>query len=158
MRRTLLPLLLAPLAAAGCGQSESRLLSQRQADRLLDHVARVQSEVDAEECGAARRRAQAGLRSARGLGGIDSELKDNLVEWFQHLDQEIRTGCEPEPDETPTPDPTETPTTEPTETPTAEPTETATPTPTATPEATPTVTPDPGGAQPPGEDGVGEEE
>lgn len=154
-RRFLLPALLAAIALPGCGESESRLLSPDQANRLMDRLAAVQSEVDAGECDAARDAAQRGARSANSLGGIDPELKQHLVDWFRHIDQEVRTGCEEEePEPSPTPDETETPTPDPTETPTPDSTET--PTPTATPEPTPTTTPDPGGVEPGDAEDVGD--
>jgi hypothetical protein len=147
--RRLCPVLLGALALAGCGGSSSGLLTDQQAQNLLDEVDAVEQALSDQKCVDARQAAQAGERRARALPKrVDDELKRNLVEWFEHVEQRVQDECErPEPE--PTAEPTVEPTVEPTEEPTAEPTAEPTEEPTATP------TPDTGGNQSPdGQTGV----
>ena len=150
--RRIAPLLLAALALAGCGSSSNALLTDRQAQSMLDRVDEAEQAIRDQRCVDAREAAQAGANDARELQRrVDDELQANLVDWFEHLGDRVRQECEreEEPDETPTAEPT------PTETATAEPTptETATPEPTPTETATPEPTPENGGV--PGPDGEG---
>lgn len=148
MRRAfLLPILLAA-GLAGCGDSGTDLIPERTAARMLEFVDAIEAEMatDDPNCTRVREAARAGRRRAVGLSSkVDEELKQNLIEWFDHLEDEARQECirRQEPEETTTPEPTEP---EATETPTPEPTPTATETPTATPTATETATPDTGGS------------
>jgi hypothetical protein len=150
-RAFFLPLLLAA-GLAGCGESGNDLIPERTAARMLEQVDRIEAAMsgDKPHCSEAREAAQAGRRRATGLSSkVDEELKQNLVDWFDHLEDEARRECRErqEAEKTPTPEPTATEEPEDTPTPTPEPTETATPTATPTPaEETPTPTPDPGGA------------
>ena len=159
MRRAfLLPLLLAA-GLAGCGDSGSELIPERTAARMIEQVDAVESAMsqDPPRCQDARNAARAGRRRAAALSSrVDDELKDNLVAWFEHLEDEARRECDrrQEPKETPTPSPTATE--EPEETPEPSPTATEEPeepeeTPTAEPTAEPTV-------EPTVDPGVGEEE
>lgn len=138
---------LAAAGLAGCGGSGNDLLPERTAARMIEQLENVETAMAANppQCETARNAAQAGRRRAEGLSSrVDGELKRNLIQWFEHLEDEARKECsrrlkpeetataEPtetatpeateEPEETPTSEPTETPTSEPTETPTAEPT------------------------------------
>lgn len=160
MRRAFfLPVLLAA-GLAGCGESGNDLIPERTAGRMIEFVDRVESSMaqDKPDCTAAREAARAGRRRAAGLSSkVDEELKQNLIDWFEHLEDEVRKECRrrQEPRNTPTPDPTETATPVPDDTPTPEPTpsQTATPEPTPTGTATPEPTQDPGGAGAPEDEG-----
>ena len=162
MRRALfLPVLLAA-GLAGCGDSGNDLIPPRTAARMIEQVDRVEAAMSGEKpaCTEAREAAQAGRRRATGLSSkVDEDLKRNLTQWVDHLEDEVRKECRrrEEPKETATPTPTATE--EPEETPTPEPTptETATPEPTPTATATPEPTPDPGGTGAPEEEDGGDE-
>ena len=153
MRRAcFLPVLLAA-GLAGCGDSGNDLIPPRTAARMLEQVDRVEAAMSGSkpQCTEAREAAQAGRRRAVGLSSkVDEELKQNLIEWFEHLEDEARRECRErqEAEETPEPSPTATQEPEDTPEPTPTATETATPepTPTATETATPAPTPDTGGA------------
>ena len=127
---------------------------------MLEQVDRVEAAMSGDEpdCTEAREAAEAGRRRAVGLSArVDEDLKQNLVEWFEHLEDEARQECrrsqqEQDEEETPTPTPTATATEEP------EPSPTATPTATQTPEATPTSEPTPGATVDPGGAGAPEDE
>lgn len=128
--------------AAGCGESGNDLIPERTAARMVEQVDTVEAAMsqDPPKCADARNAARAGRRRAAALSSkVDEELKANLVDWFEHLEDESRKECnrrqEPEETSTPTPTATETPT----ETPTPEPTPSATAT--QEPEETPTETP-----------------
>jgi hypothetical protein len=149
-RSLVLGLALAALLLSGCGRENPRLIDQQRAEALIATVEDIGSRTEAEDCDGAR----SAVREAKGQvtelpSRVDSKLKDNLIEWLDHLDEEVPKDCQPEPEETPTATPTveeETPT--PTPTPTVEeetPTPTPTPTATETPLPEPTVEPPPGG-------------
>lgn len=145
VRRVLLSLA-AAAALAGCGSDESdgRLLTDREAERLLTYVDRVDTAAADNRCDEARDAADDGQRRALALSRrVHRELKQNLIDWFEHLESAARSDCA-RPEKTPTPDETQEPTPTPTEEATPDPT--PTPTPSATPTATPdpSVTPDPG--------------
>ena len=158
MRRAFfLPVLLAA-GLAGCGDSGNDLIPERTAGRMLEFVDRVEAAMaqDEPDCTEAREAARSGRRRAVGLSSkVDEELKQNLIDWFEHLEDEVRKDCRrrQEPEDTPTPDPTATPTEEPTDTPTPEPTPTDTPTPAPTAEPTAEPTQDPGGTGAPEDEG-----
>jgi hypothetical protein len=141
-RSSLLAAGLGALVLAGCGSDDKALIPQDDADRLSALVGEAGDAAAAGRCDRARTKA---ADAKRQLGGLprrtDAELKANLEEWLDYLEQRIQQDCRaPEPDETPTPTPTEaTPSPSPSPTPTP-PDET--PTPTASPE--PTVTIEPG--------------
>ena len=164
MRRAfLLPVLLAA-GLAGCGESGNDLIPERTAGRMLEFVDRVETEMakDEPDCSQAREAAEAGRRRAAGLSSkVDEELKQNLIDWFEHLEDEVRKDCRrrQEPKDTPTPDPTPSATAEPEDTPTPAPTPSATATPEPTPSGTPTPEPtqDPGGAGAPEDEEGGDE-
>ncbi len=146
------------LPIAGCGQSDKGLLTSRQADRLNAQLSDARAAVDAHRCTPARQAAQKGADRAAALPArVDAKLRNNLVKGFNHLNDEINTGCDKPAKKTPTPTPTATPTetATPPPTPTPTPTPSPSPTPTPTPQETstpdssvpPTTTPDTGGAQ-----------
>ena len=146
-----LGLLLAALAA-GCGREEQTLIPESDASRLTATVDEIAAACDDEKPDEARAAVTAANQQVSELPRrVDAELRRNLREWLNHIDERVEQDCEPE--ETPTPTataaPTEAPTStpEPTETPTPEPTETPTPAPTEEPPPEPTV-------EPPGEGGV----
>ena len=159
MRRAfLLPILAAGLA--GCGDSGNDLIPERTAGRMIEFVDAVEAAMaqDPPRCTAAREAAQAGRRRANGLSSkVDEDLKQNLIAWFEHLEDESRRECRERQEAEETPEPSPTATEEPEETPTATPTATETPTETPTPTATatPTSTADPGGADFEEEEGDG---
>jgi septal ring-binding cell division protein DamX len=161
-RPQLLAAVLCVLALAGCGKENPKLIPQSDADRL---TALVQDAGDASatgECDAARRAVREAKQQLSGLPRKTSrQLKDNIREWLDLLDRDIRDECGKQVEPSPTPTETKTATPTPTETATPTPTETATPTPTATATPTPTVTIDPGTGggggppeEPPGSGGV----
>ncbi len=142
------------LAAAGCGSGGEGQLSSAQAKRLIGYVDAARAAFDDGQCAAARSQAGEGARrAARFKGELDEELRQNLIDGFNHLERELASNCD-KPKETATPEETvtETPTEEPTETPspTPEPTESPTPEPTVTVAPTPSAvpTPDTGGTDP----------
>jgi outer membrane biosynthesis protein TonB len=146
-----LGLLLAALAA-GCGQEEQNLLPESRASALTTTVDEIEQACADQDPDAAHAAVTAANQQVSELPRrVDAELKRNLRDWLNHIDERVDRDCEPvEEEETPTP----TPTPSPTETPTPEPTATATPEPTATPTPAPTeVTPEPT-VEPPGNGGV----
>ena len=153
MRRAIfLPVLLAA-GLAGCGESGNDLIPTRTAARMIEQVDKVEAAMSGSklQCTDAREAVQAGRRRASGLSSrVDEELKQNLIDWFDHLEDEVRKECRRSAEAEKTPEPSPTATEEPEETPEPTPTatETATPepTPTATETATPAPTPDTGGA------------
>jgi outer membrane murein-binding lipoprotein Lpp len=153
-RRPLLALglLLAVVLMAGCGSENPELLTETRASALTSTVDEITAACDENDTAKAKAAVQSANQQVSELPRrVDSELKSNLRDWLNHIDDRIDEDCakeeEPEPTETATPEPTETATPEPTETATPEPTETATPEPTETPVPTPTV-------EPPGDGGV----
>ena len=161
-RASLIPLLLVA-GLAGCGDSGDDLIPPRTASRMIEQVDRAEAAMSGEKpaCTEAREAAQAGRRRATGLSSkVDEDLKRNLAQWFDHLEDEIRKECrrreqEEEPEDTPTPTATATEEPEDTPTPTPTATETATPAPTVEPTAEPTA--DPGGTGAPEDEEGGDE-
>jgi hypothetical protein len=150
VRRALLLAVLLSCALAGCGDSGRSLLTQRQADGLTGQLDKVEAAFasDPPRCETARKAAQSGARKARALSNrVDAELRANLVDWFEHLDDEARKECirRQTPEATPTPTATATDTPEATSTPDETATPEATDTPTPTPTATETATAEPTG-------------
>jgi outer membrane biosynthesis protein TonB len=152
-RRPFLALgLLLAVLAAGCGREEQTLIPSSRASELTAAVDEVQQACEDEDPDAAHAAVTAANQQVSELPRrVDAELKRNIRDWLNHIDDRVDRDCKPEEEEetptpTPTPSPTETPTPEPTETPTPEPTETPTPEPTEVPPE-PTV-------EPPGEGGV----
>jgi outer membrane biosynthesis protein TonB len=137
---------------AGCGSENEQLIPQGDADQLSSLVAEAGDASAAGDCDAAQRAVRQAEQQLSGLPRrTDRNLKQNLRDWLDYLNQQIADECEATPEETPTPTPTETATPTPTETPapTETPTPTATPTPTPTP--TPSVDPGTGGEEGPEE-------
>ena len=155
-RSPLLAAALGALALAGCGSDDAVLIPPEDADQLSALVGEAGEASAAGECTSARSAvAEAELRLAGLPRRTDRELKANLRQWLEHLDERIAADCEaPEPERTPTATPTETPTETP-ETPTPTPTATQT----STPEPEPTATVDPvTPEEPPGTGGVAPED
>ena len=130
---------------AGCGESGNDLLPERSASRLLEFVEATEVAMSNDQCVEARQAARDGRNRALELPRrVDDDLQANLVDWFEHLEDEARKECnrrrksEATPTPTATAEPTEDPTEEPTEEPTAEPTEEPTAEPTTEPTAEPT--------------------
>ena len=129
--------------AAGCGDTGNDLVPERTAARMLEQIDKVEAAMSSEtnpDCSEARDAARAGARRVGTLSSkVDEELKQNLSDWFEHLEAEVRRECNrrQKPEQTPTPEPTPSATATPDETATPE----ATPSPTATPEETPTTAP-----------------
>jgi outer membrane biosynthesis protein TonB len=140
-RTALIALLLAAPALAGCGAEENpRLLSQADADALLQRIDEAEAAVSDGRCNAARTALNEAADQVDALPERTSDgLRRNLADWLSHARGEVSDACEEEPDDTPTPEPTATETPE--ETATPEETPSPEPTPTATPEETPTETP-----------------
>jgi hypothetical protein len=136
----LLALAAAAVLAAGCGQSNPKLIPQANADQLTASVDDITQACADGDAGAVHDNVRQTETLVNELPRrTDRALKQNLRDWLEQIDSRADRDCKPE--ETPTPEPTETPT--PTETATPTPTETATPTPTETATPTPTDTPSP---------------
>jgi hypothetical protein len=154
----LLGLLVVALLLGGCGRENPHLLRQSDADRLSNTTDEVSQLVSDHDCAGARKAVADAETQVTELPRITAQrLRQNLSDWYDHLDQQVRNDCT-EAEETPTATPsatetaTQTPTASPTKTPTETATPTATPTETATPTSTPTVEPE-GGTGVPGDDG-----
>jgi len=144
-RALLLPLLFAA-GAAGCGDTGNDLVPERTAARMVEFVDQVESAMsqDPPKCADARNAARSGRRRAVGLSSkVDEDLKQNLIDWFEHLEDEARQECNRVEEAEKTPTPTPSATEEPEETATAE------PTPTEEPEETPTASPTPDATEEP---------
>ncbi|HEX5781772.1 MAG TPA: hypothetical protein VFX80_07610 [Solirubrobacteraceae bacterium] len=143
-----LGLLLVAVPLAGCGSEDPELISQTRASALTSTIDEITAACDDNDTAKAKAAVDAANQQVSELPRrVDGELKRNIRDWLNHIDDRIDRDCKAEETPTPTPEPTETPTPEPTETPTPEPTETPTPEPTETPTPTPTV-------EPPGDGGV----
>jgi hypothetical protein len=161
MTRRAAPLLAlgaAALLAAGCGQSNPKLIPQSNADQLTASVDAIQSACASGDAADVRNKiADAKNQVSELPRRTDDGLKSNLRAWLNHMDDRADRDCKPE--STPTPSPTDTPsptptaTETPTQTPTPTATETPSPTPTPTPTPTTTETPDSGGGVPAPGDG-----
>jgi hypothetical protein len=148
----LLALTAAAVLAAGCGQSNPKLIPQANADQLtaaVDQITQACSDGDAR---AARDKVSEAEQLVSELPRrTDNALKQNIRDWLQQIDSRADRDCKPEETPTPTPSVTETPTESPTPTPTPTATETPTETPTPTATAVPpdaTATPDTSGGVP----------
>jgi cell division septation protein DedD len=144
--------LLVAVPLAGCGSEDPELIPQTRASALTSTIDEIQSACDDNDTAKAKAAVEAANQQVSELPRrVDAELKRNIRDWLNHIDERIDRDCEPEEEEeetpTATPSPTETATPSPTETATPEPTETATPEPTPEPTETPAV-------EPPGEGGV----
>jgi hypothetical protein len=151
-RRPLLALglLLAALPMAGCGSEDPELIPQTRASALTSTIDKISAACDDHDPDKAKAAIQAANQQVSELPRrVNAELKRNIRDWLNHIDDRVAQDCKAEEKSTPTPTPTETetPTPTPTETPTPTPTETPTPTPTETATPTPTV-------EPPGNGGV----
>jgi hypothetical protein len=148
----LLALTAAAVLAAGCGQSNPKLIPQANADQLtaaVDEITQACSDSDA-------RAVHDKVSEAEQLVSelprrTDNALRQNIRDWLKQIDSRADRDCKAEETPTPTPSVTETPTPAPTETSTPTPTETATPEPTETATPAPpdaTATPDTSGGVP----------
>jgi outer membrane biosynthesis protein TonB len=151
-RRPFLALgLLLAVLAAGCGGEERTLIPESRASELTAAVDEINQACEDQDTDAAHAAVTAANQQVSELPRrVDSELKRNLRDWLNHIDERVDRDCKPEEEETPTP----TPTPSPTETPTPEPTETPTPEPTETPTPEPTEVPPEPTVEPPGDGGV----
>jgi hypothetical protein len=128
---------LCALLASGCGSDNRALIPQRNADQLNSLIDEAAQASAAGKCDTAATRVKSAQSELSGLpAATDRQLKRNLRDWLNHLEQTIADQCKAPPAE-------ETATPEPTETATPEPTETATPSPTASPSPTPSATASP---------------
>ena len=157
-RRPLLALglLLAVVLMAGCGRENPELLTETRASALTSTIDEITAACDDNDTAKAKAAVRAANQQVSELPRrVDSELKSNLRDWLDHIDDRIDQDCAKEEKKEEEEEPTPTATAEPTETATPEPTETATPEPTetATPEPTETATPEPT-VEPPGDGGV----
>jgi cell division septation protein DedD len=151
-RRPLLALglLLAAVPMAGCGRESPELIPETRASALTSTIDEITAACDDNDTAKAKAAVQAANQQVSELPRrVDADLKRNVRDWLNHIDDRIDQDCKKDEEETPTatPSATETPTPSPTETPTPEPTETPTPEPTETPTPTATV-------EPPGDGGV----
>jgi peptidoglycan DL-endopeptidase CwlO len=153
-RRPFLALgLLLAVLGAGCGSEEQTLIPESRASELTAAVDAIQQACDDQDADAAHAAVTAANQQVSELPRrVDAELKRNIRDWLNHIDDRVDRDCEPEAEEEETPTPTPTPTA--TETPTPEPTETPTPEPTETPTPEPTEVPPEETVEPPGEGGV----
>ena len=153
-RRLVLALgLLLAVLAAGCGREEQNLIPESRAGELTAAVDEIQQACDDQDPDAVRAAVTAANQQVSELPRrVDSELKGNIRDWLNHIDDRVERDCKPEEEETP--EPTETATPEPTETATPEPTETATPEPTETATPEPTEVPPEPTVEPQGDGGV----
>jgi outer membrane biosynthesis protein TonB len=149
----LLALAAAAALAAGCGQSNPKLIPQDRADRLLASVDAITQACSDGDARAVHDKVSQAENLVNELPRrTDDALRENLRDWLKQIDDRADRDCKAE--ETPTPTPSPTPTPTPTETPSPTPTPTETPSPTPTPTATETPppvetpTPDSGGGVP----------
>jgi len=153
-RRPLLALglLLVAMPVAGCGSEDPELIPQTRASALTSTIDEIGAACDDQDTAKAKAAVEAANQQVSELPRrVDAELKRNIRDWLNHIDDRIDRDCEAKEEETPTPTPTQT------ETPTPTPTETPTPTPTETPTPTPTPTeapPEEPTVEPPGDGGV----
>ena len=148
-----LGLLLVAVPLAGCGSEDPELIPQTRASALTSTIDEIQSACDDNDTAKAKAAVQAANQQVSELPRrVDAELKRNIRNWLNHIDDRIEQDCKEEETPTPTPTETETPTPSPTDTPTPEPTETATPEPTQTATPEPTVEPPGNGGVPAPED------
>src|SRR4051794_31185019 len=132
--RRVAPLVLGILAAlaAGCGQSNPKLIPQTNADALQKTADNIQAACEEKDRSEARKQVRLAESEIAALPrAVDARLRDNLQEWVDRIQSRIGDDCKDE--ATPTPTATDTPTEAPTQTATAAPTRSATPSPTDTP-------------------------
>src|SRR4051812_25534201 len=137
--RRVAPLVLGVLAAlaAGCGQSNPKLIPQTNADALQKTADNIQAACEQKDRSEARKQVRLAESEIAALPrAVDAKLRDNLQEWVDRIQSRIGDDCKEEA----TPTPTDTPTEAPTETATQAPTQTATPAPTKTATQAPTET------------------
>jgi hypothetical protein len=150
---SLLALAAAAVLAAGCGQSNPKMIPQANADQLTAAVDQITQACSGSDARAVHDKVSEAEQLVSELPRrTDGALKQNIRDWLNQIDSRADRDCKAEKTPTPTPSETPTPTPTPTETPTPTPTETPTPTPTPTATATPppdaTATPDTSGGVP----------
>lgn len=125
------------LLAAGCGSENRALIPQHNAQQLTDLIDEADQANADGNCDTATSRVQAAQSELSGLpAATDRQLKRNLRQWLEHLQEEIAKECKaPQPEESATPEASQTAT--------PEATETATPEPSASPEPSPSATASP---------------
>jgi TolA-binding protein len=141
MRRCLAPLVLvAAFSVAACGQSDSAMIPQSNADAMTQTADKIQAACEDRDRTAARRELRSLDQQIDQLPStVDQALRENLEAWAKQIRDQVPDDCKAE--ETPTPAATETATEAPTETASPEPTETATEAPTEEPTETATAAP-----------------
>jgi hypothetical protein len=148
----LLALAAAAVLAAGCGQSNPKLIPQANADQLtasVDEITQACSNGDAQAVHTKVTETETLVNELPRK--TDRALRQNIRDWLGQIDSRADRDCKATASPTPTPSETPTPTPSPTETPTPTATESPTPTPTPTATDTPpaaTATPDNGGGVP----------
>ena len=144
----LLALAAAALLAAGCGQTNPKLIPQSNADALTASVDRITQACSSGDAPAVHTQVDKTKALVNSLPRrVDNGLQTNLNEWLQHIDDRADRDCKPDASPTPSATDTPSPTPSPTETPSPTPSPTETPSPTPSPSATPapTTTPDTSG-------------
>jgi hypothetical protein len=116
-RRPLLALglLLAAVPAAGCGSEDPELIPQTRASALTSTIDEIQAACDDQDTAKAKAAVQAANQQVSELPRrVDAELRRNIRDWLNHIDDRIDQDCEPdeEEEETATPSPTASPDTE----------------------------------------------
>ena len=148
----LLALAAAAVLAAGCGQSNPKMIPQANADQLTASVDAITGACSDGDARVVHDKVSEAEQLVSELPRrTDGQLRQNIRDWLKQIDSRADRDCKAE--ETPTPTPTETPTPTPTATPTPTPTPTETPTETPAPTETAappdaTATPDTGGGVP----------
>lgn len=156
-RTLLLGLALAALLLAACGGDNPRLIPPDRADALSAKVGEIADRTSGDDCTGAEQAVQEARAQVTELPRrVSTRLKANLLEWVNHIGEQVPKDCQSKPEETPTPAETESPTATPTPSATPEKTETPTPTPSATDTPAPDQTPGPP-VEPPGTGGVNPE-
>ena len=152
------PVLAAALLLSACGGENPRMLPQDRAQALSEKVDEIGQRTSDEDCEGAEAAVQEARAQVTELPqSVSVRLRANLLEWVNHLAQEVPKDCKPKEEETPTPsaapEETPTPSATPEETPTEEPTPDATEAPPPEEEPAPTVEPPGTGGVSPGDEG-----
>jgi hypothetical protein len=149
----LVALAAAALLAAGCGQTNPKLIPQSNADQLTASVDQITEACSSGDAAAVHTKVSETENLVNELPRrTDRDLKTNLSDWLKHIDDRADRDCKPDASPTPSATNTPSPTPSPTETPspTPSPTETPSPTPSPSPSPSPsaTATPDTSGGVP----------
>src|SRR5918998_6703072 len=96
-RRPLLALglLLAVIPVAGCGSEDPELIPQTRASALTSTIDEITAACDAEDPGKAKAAVEAANQQVSELPRrVDAELKRNIRDWLDHIDDRIGRDCE----------------------------------------------------------------